>query len=197
MTNEKKIPVWGTIYSNQLPQLSMQMSTNANTNVECNGRLTKYKHIFVVPSNVPLFFLADSQHIYCPFVQFSTFNFFFGRFSTHLSPSFSWSLLVLVGAAHHLTQTSTSIFANSSLGLIPHSLSVTSSHLRLPFWAQFMSQLKRTVPDLDLSASLPSDCGVGFLSEWISLCVSQKLSPLHTQQGHLCLQHTWHTLLRA
>ena len=55
---------------------------------------------------------------------------FFARFSTHLSLSFTWSLLVLVRAVHHLTQTSTSIFANSSLGLVPHSLSVTSSHQR-------------------------------------------------------------------
>ena len=127
----KRIPVRGTIYSNQLPQLSMQMSTNANTNVECNGKLTKYKHFFCRFVQFHIFsFLADSQHIYCPFVQFSTFNIFFGRFSTHLSPSFTWSLLVLVRAVHHLTQTSTSIFANSSLGLVPHSLGVTSSHQR-------------------------------------------------------------------
>ena len=80
----KRIPVRGTIYSNQLPQLSMQMSTNANTNVECNGKLTKYKHFFVALSNFTYFlfwqilntsivllsnfphstsFLADSPHI--------------------------------------------------------------------------------------------------------------------------------------
>ena len=76
-TKKTKIPVRGTIYSNQLPQLSMQMSTNANTNVECNGKLTKYKHILCRFVQFHIFsFLADSQHIYCPFVQFSTFNIF-------------------------------------------------------------------------------------------------------------------------
>ena len=132
MTNEKtKIPVRGTIYSNQLPQLSMQMSTNANTNVECNGKLTEYKHFFL--SNVPNFTYFLFWHILNTSIvllsNFSHSTFFWQILHT------SVTIFLMIsscpgGGGHHLTQTSTSIFANSSLGLIPHSLGVTSSHLR-------------------------------------------------------------------
>ena len=92
MTNEKtKIPVRGTIYSNQLPQLSMQMSTNANTNVECNGKLAKYKHIFCRFVQFHIFSFSADSH--CPFVQFSTFNIFLAD-SPHICHHLSHDLFL-------------------------------------------------------------------------------------------------------
>ena len=139
-----------------------------------------------IPTLSAMVSLQNIDTFFCPMCPISHI-FFFGIFSTHLLSicpifliqHFFWQILhtsvtiFLVisscpgGGGHHLTQTSTSIFANSSLGLIPHSLGVTSSHLRPSILgAKYeKSQLKRTFPDLDLNASLPSDWGVGVLSE--------------------------------
>ena len=200
MTNEKtNIPVWGTIYSNLLPQLSMQMSTNANTNVECNVKLTKYKHFFVVLSNFTYFLFW--QILNTSIVLLSNFphsTFFWQILHTsvtifHMISSCPGGGCPPLDPDIHVDLCQLFTWPRSAF---PRCDIITSTpfYFGLKVW---IIAIKKNIPDLDLNASLPSDWGVGFLSEWISLCVSQKLSPLHTQQGHLCHQHTWHTLLKA
>ena len=191
-----KIPVRGTIYSNQLPQLSMQMSTNANTNVECNGKLTKYKHFFVALSNFTYFLFWQILNTSIVLL----FNF------PH--STFFWQIL-------HTSVTIFHMISSCPGGCPPLDPDIHVDLCQLFTWPH------SAFPRCDIITSTPSILGSIYVTVkknssrswlecipplwlWCWLLVRMnkfmrfsKAFPLHTQQGHLCLQHTWHTLLRA